>query len=175
MSKLDWSRASERSPDPARYQRQNDFLSPDETVYSGGPKPSRRSPAQLQARAARKAQKKALKDKERHAKEAAKALKIKRQGENATAKAKQVAKAKEYHCARAEARRVAFEDYKKTTKYAAEQAKEAARIAAKKKSHLQFWVENEIGLSADRDVLRKRWRDGLLKRSEARGMIPPLS
>lgn len=169
MAKLNWSRASERSLDPARYQRQNDFLSPDETVKTGGAKPNRLTPAQLQARTARKARKKAIKDEKKRVKAAAKVLEIKRQREKAAAKAKQVTKEKEYHRARAEARRVAFEEYQKTPEYAAEQAEEAAKIAAKKKSHLQFWVEKKTSLSINRETLRKRWRDRLLKRREDEG------
>lgn len=184
MSKLDWSRASERSFDPARYQRRDDFLTPDQPTK---PKPKKRkaqkppTPAQLRKQAAHNARMNAIQEEKKRKKVAAKAVESARQSENAAAKAERRALAKQQQKAaaekkrvkeaerkaKAEARRAAFEEYQKTPEYAAKLAREAAKMAAKKKSHLQFWIEEETGLSADRASLREQWRDRLLKRPTA--------
>ena len=142
MSKLDWSRASERAFDPARYQQRADFLTPDEVKKA---KPKKRkpakppTPAQLRKQAAHKARIKAIQDEKERKKEAERK-------------------------AKAEARRATFEEYMKTPEYAAKQAREAARPTAIKKSHLQVWVEEETGLCSDRESLRSQWREKLLRR-----------
>lgn len=181
MSKLDWSRASQRSFDPARYQPQNDFLSPDDPVKSKRKKrkPTKPpTPAQIRRQAAHTARMKAIQDEKKRKKAAARALELERRKSNPLAKAERRAKAKAQQRAaaerkrlkeaerkaRAEARRAAFEEYKMTPEYAAKQAREAAKMAAKKKSHLQVWIETETGLNSDREGLNGQWRDRLLKR-----------
>lgn len=182
MTKLDWSRASERSLDPARYQRRDDFLTPDQPTE---PKPKKRkaaklsTPLQLRKQTAHNARMMAAKEEKKRRKAAAKALGTARQAEIAAAKAVRRALAKQQQKtaaekkrlkevdrkAEAEARRAAFVEYQKTPEYAATLAHEAAKMAAKKKSHLQFWIEQETGLNADRESLRAQWRDKLLKPS----------
>lgn len=181
LTKLDWSRASERSLDPARYQRREDFLTPDQPTKSKPKKrkaPKSPSPAQLRKQAAHNERMKAIQEEKKRKRAAAKALEASRQAENAAAKAERRAHAKQQQKAaaekkrlkeaerkaKAEARRAAFEEYQKTPEYAAKLAREAAKMAAKKKSHLQFWIEQETGLNADRESLREQWRYRLLKR-----------
>lgn len=120
----------------------------------------------------------ALQDEKKKRKLVAKAAASERQTLNAAANAERAVKAKEQRAAaaekklikkaeqaaKAEARRAAFAEYQKTPEYAAKVAREEAKMAAKKKSHLQVWIEEKTGLSADRQSLRQRWRDRLLRR-----------
>lgn len=178
MSKLDWSRASEPFFDPARVQRRDDFLPPDQPKHQ---KVQKRKPAipltpeQLRKLAAKTARVIERKEEKRRKKVAAKVLELERQKKNAASKAEQKkANAEKKRLKEAErqdrvvARKAAFEAYKKTPEYAAKLAREQAKVEAMKKSHLEVWVEQETGLSADRDSLREQWRNSLLKRPTAK-------
>lgn len=182
MTKLDWSRASERTLDPARVQRSNVFLPPDSKPKS---KPKKRkvsgppTPAQIRKQAAHAERMKAIQDEKKKRKLAAKSAEAERQKLNAAAKTVRAAKTKEQRAAAAEkmrikkaeqtamakTRRAAFAEYQKTPEYAAKVARDEAKMAAKKKSHLQVWIEEKTGLGADRQSLREMWRDRLLGRS----------
>jgi len=120
----------------------------------------------------------AIQDEKKKRKLAAKAAETERQKLNAAAEAERAAKVKEQRAvaaekkrikkaeqaAKAEARRAAFAKYQKTPEYAAKVAREEAKMAAKMKSHLQVWIEEKTNLNADRQSLRQRWRDSLLRR-----------
>lgn len=181
VSKLDWSRASERTPDPARYQRSDDFFTPDQTVKRKKRKIAKPpSPEQLRKKAIEEARQKVLQEKRRQEKALAKAIERERQQKKAAAKAQRRALAKQQQMsaaerkrlkeverkARAAERRAAFEVYAKTPEYAAKLARESAKMAEKKKTHLQVWVENETDLQSDRASMQQKWRKSLLKKTK---------
>lgn len=68
--------------------------------------------------------------------------------------------------ARREELRVAFEEYQKTPEYAEEIARKQAAMNAKKKSHLQDWVEKRTNLNQDRHALSELWRKQLLSKEK---------
>lgn len=178
MAKFDWSRVNLRFLDPARFNPTRDFfLAPDKPATPNQNNPKKKSkPATKQKQIrheARMAEQRAGLLKSKAAKRSAQ---LERQRLENTAKATKQAEAKKQKAeakqrkeakalarkAAAEARRAAFAEYQKTPEYAAEVEYERARMAAKKKSHLQAWVERQTGLTVDREALRQRWREGLL-------------
>lgn len=174
MSKLNWSRASERSLDPARYQRRNDFCTRDQRTYSEPMKRKAAKPAQLRKQAEHKARMKVIQEEKKRKKlktaqqEAEFALRAlgRKQKKAAAVKKRRLENVKRK--AKIEALRAAYEEYQKTPEYAAkiarERAKMAAKTAAKEKSYLELWIKQKTGLGADREFLNEQWRDLLLKR-----------
>lgn len=150
-------------------------MTPDEVVIVSGKKrgESKSGVAQRAAIAARNKARKQRKLQKRA--EAATGLKkskqLKRQERQALARQQQVAAAEKKRQQaieqkeREKARRAAFAEYSKTPEYAKKLARERAIMAAKKKSHLQAWVEEKTGLGTDRETLRQRWRERILRRS----------
>lgn len=173
MSKLNWSRAGDRSLDPARYQRRFDFVTPDEVEISKGKK-RRRIRALLSSGSGKRAEKKR--------KVVAKAIDREAHEKNAAAKAERRALAKQQQqaavtkrrakkaaqAAKAAERRAAFAEYQKTPEYAEKLARQEARMAAKKKTHLQDWIERKTDLDQDRLSLREQWRAKLLPKDNHR-------
>lgn len=175
MSRLDWSRASQRLLDPARYQRVTDFVTPDEVVTLGVKKRKRTRSANAERAAAAAHNKALIKRRRQKQPEVTTVLKkAKRRSpeerralarqQKAAAAEKQRQKGIEQK-EREKARRAVFAAYSRSPEYAEKLALEKAAIAAKKKSHLQAWVEEETGLDTDRETLRQRWRVRLLRRS----------
>lgn len=160
MPKLNWSRASEHSFDPARYQRSDRILAPDEVAK---PKSPQRKPAKSPSPA--KLRKRAIKEEKKRNKVAARAFAAEQQKRKAEANAERRRVAIERQKVKAKARQAAFEAYMKSPEYEAKLAREQAATAKKRKSHLQVWVEKAIRLRADRSVLNRRWRADLLKRA----------
>jgi colicin import membrane protein len=171
--------------DPARCQRTGDiFLTPDadvpvkKKVPRKRKKPSNPSPAQLARQAKHEARLAQDREARRQKKAALLAAELERQPLKRLAKEKrreetklQQAEAKRRkdekraaQKAAAEAKRAAFLEYQKTPAYAAEMARKRADMEAKKRTHLEAWVDQQIELKGDRESLRKLWRDRLLNR-----------
>ncbi len=182
MSKFNWALASLRLIDPARVQRSDDiFVTPDKTSNSKKKKQAKPpTAAQLQKqrvhqarleiaaveRGKRKAEAKARNAAKQRLNDEAKAMR-KAQAE-VERKAGLLRKAEKAAAANArrEALRVAFEEYQKTPEYAEEIARKQAAMNAKKKSHLQDWVEKQTKLNQDRRALSELWRKQLLSKEK---------
>lgn len=148
MSKLDWSKAGSYEPDPARVQRVDDFVEPDRIVVSVRDLTAREKKklARQQSRRgkARTKLKAALQRKSQ-------AAKVKLPRREVSEKDKLLA---------AESRRIAKAEYHQ--RHIAKTRRELAAAAAKKKSHLEAWVEKQSGLRSDRKTLSQVWRAGML-------------
>lgn len=161
MSKIDWSK-DKREYDPARVQRVDDFVEPDPVIISVTPlKPKERLSL---ARRLKSAVERARATQRKRAKKAANiAATETQQAASAAKKAKQAERQARREAQRETRQRelaakIAAEDaWKQSPEYAALKAAEDAHVEACAR-------ERRKALQAQREPLRQRWRDQLLKR-----------
>lgn len=180
---MNWSRVAHRWLDPARVQRGDDFLAPDQPpakVAKGNKKKAaRKTGAKNPPLSAAELERQRLAKESRERRRAAeRARKIEAQKRKAQAKAERQARAavqraeSERRRAEKAARRKAIElerrearkRYMETPEYAAEVARKQAEMEAKKKTHLQAWIEDSTSLGNDRNSLAKGWRERLFRK-----------
>lgn len=154
MAKLDWSKAPLRDADPARAQRVRDFVEPDRVIISVT-ELTKQEKKQLAAKLAHR--------KARRQQAIPKAKRKPEQGKLVGAKPDRAERE-----TRAEERRVAgatkaIAKAEHQRRYLAKAAQRQADMEAKKKSHLDAWVEGQDGLQADRENLHRSWRSTLLR------------
>lgn len=147
MSKLDWSKANRHEPDPARFQRANDFVEPDNIVVSVSDLTAedRKLLRQYDSRGGKVRAKLKPASKRKP--------KPKRRKKQPT---------EEERLRAAEERRIAEAHHQE--RYLAKARRQLAEMAAKKKSHLSAWLEKRGRLPDDRKSLNETWRSKLLGR-----------
>jgi ABC-type uncharacterized transport system permease subunit len=169
MAKLNWGKASLRELDPARVQRTLDFSTPDDMVVKKGAKGKKPARSSIWATALSALSKAHKAQKAGKAPVVAKGRKAKRAV--AQPKQKPVPKVKEVASPFTEQKRRAEAEARRATRTAhnlAKASKQQTEMEAKKKTNLQTWVEEQDGLTTDRESLRQRWRARLLGRPEQR-------
>lgn len=151
MTKFDWSKAKTYQADPARVQRVHDFVEPDSTIISVRdltPSEKKRIARKQSRRGKARAKLKALLKRKPKRK-----VKAKPEPKKVTDEGKKLA---------AEARRVGQAEHQQ--RYLAKTHQQLATAKAKKKSHLEAWVEKQTVVQTDRATLNQEWRAKLLGR-----------
>lgn len=165
MAKFDWGKASLRELDPARVQRTVDFVTPDPVEVKK--KKKRKGESALPSIWATALAAVAKARKRQDAGKPAKGRKMK-----ALAKPKAIPQPKQKLPRLTEEERQALNEAQRKARaahqerYIAKASKEQAAMAAKKKTHLQAWIEKQDGLQSDRKILRQQWRDRILRRPD---------
>lgn len=163
MTGLDWSKASLSTPDPARAQKEAQFLPPDPvvvTVTELTPKEKKEIAAFEKRREEARARGKAAENARRKKRGAAR-----KQEQEQQARAEEAAAIKRRQ--REELREARQREL--AIKIEAEEARRKSPefIAAQQANEAQLaWIEHErrLDLIAEREPLRRRWREQLLKR-----------
>lgn len=150
MAKLDWTKASQAAPDPARVQRVNDFVEPDPVI--------------IRVTNLTREEKKQLAAKQRNRGKLRSNKKVTAKAKAQPAKSKETLKkpklTDEEKLLAAEAR--AKQKAEHHQRYLAKALRQREAMEAKKKSHLQVWAEKLPGLGDDRETLHQTWRADLL-------------
>ena len=163
MAGLDWNKASLSTPDPARVQKDTQFLPPDPvtvTVSELTPKEKKEIAAVEKRREGFRARIKAAENARRRKRQAARKQEQEKQARQAEAAAINRKKRDELREMRQQelAAKIAAEEARRLSpEYIAAQQAEEAGLA---------WIEHErrLSLIAEREPLRQRWREQLLKR-----------